>query len=277
MPTTNAPNPDALSPAVDTPNDGELADAASLGAIPKVFDNGFFALKRIGSSIGPGPALYARADGTPDAKSIKVKPIAGAVIHDTAVRFMAVATETTINEANLSGAVNFAINTVYHVYLKFSAGVPTFEISATAPDVYRLFKSGGTTHRFLFSFITDGSANVRRFSQNRDMHVFHTAVGISSGSPVAAEDKSFAGLVPIYVRIIRLRCSVQAGAGAIGLVWIGPKGTDVTGGDGQLLIAGINGYSSECLDCPLDEDQKMSQIVNLVGTTSELSLQGWLQ
>ena len=88
MPTTITPAPDTFSITIDIPNNGELADAATVGnSDTSLLNDTFFVLKRMHYVQG---VIRARCDGSfgaPDEKTIRVYPIMGFVVIDTAVRF----------------------------------------------------------------------------------------------------------------------------------------------------------------------------------------------
>jgi hypothetical protein len=72
--------------------------------------------------------------------------------------------------ANITPTVG--ANTWYHVYLYLNGSTPTLESSSTAPVAFASpagtarSKSGDTSRRYLYSFRTDGSSNIRRFAVN---------------------------------------------------------------------------------------------------------------
>jgi len=73
------------------------------------------------------------------------------------------------SQFNLSG-LSLSASTWYHAYLFLSSGVPTVELSSTAPATpyygTARSKTGDTTRRYLGSVKTDASGNVFQFIQN---------------------------------------------------------------------------------------------------------------
>lgn len=282
MSTTYVPNPASLWATITIPANGDLADAASLGAFTNNFDTAYFVLNRLQHPTQPGPALQAWAHGSPDSKTISIRNLSGIVVLDTAVRFVSTNATATINESNLESGINYSTNRWYHVYVKVVAGNPAFEISTTAPDAPRLFKSGVTTHRFLFSFMTDGTGNVRKFRQERGDHIWQTDLSIILASPttVAAMDLSSGGLnfLPPWGRIAILRSIVSNSAGSPGNARIGQVSADVSGGTGGrvVLCAGGSGaLNSETYEIPTDEAQKLYHIVSAAAITHTVSIIGF--
>lgn len=277
MPTTITPAPDTLVATIDIPIDGELATAASVGVPDTALLNlGYFALKRLQHCDG---TIRARCDGTfgtPDEKTIRIYPILGFVVIDTAVRFAFKTTNTDIDESELEGGGVYANNTFYYVYAYISGGLVTFQISTTAPDAYRIFKSGGTTHKYLFSFITNGIGNVARFYWDRGTMILHNERVVVNSSPVVAASVSLAGYIPPHSKIAIVRSTLDNSAGAGGHAYIGPTPTDVASNDGRQMFVGANSLNSEAYDLALGEtSQDFDHIVNAGTTAHALACVGW--
>ena len=108
-----------------------------------------------------------------DGAKVNVAPVGGQQVNP---KFNGVTTPyyvydkdgTVLDNNNLDIAGNLAANTWYYAYIYYFTGgllAPAgikFEISTTPPDVYRLFKTGDPSRRYLFPFRTDGGAAKRR-------------------------------------------------------------------------------------------------------------------
>lgn len=68
-----------------------------------------------------------------------------------------------VNLTTVSGAL--AGLTRYYLYAYESAGVLAWQVSMTAPDAERLYKTGTTTHVFVSTFATNTLASVHHYSQ----------------------------------------------------------------------------------------------------------------
>lgn len=68
-----------------------------------------------------------------------------------------------VNLTTVSGAL--AGLTRYYLYAYESAGVLAWQVSTTAPDAERLYKTGTTTHVFVSTFATNTLASVHHYSQ----------------------------------------------------------------------------------------------------------------
>lgn len=276
MPTTVTPNPDSLDATIDIPIDGELAAAATVGnSDTSLLNLGYFNLKRLQHCAG---RIRARCDGSfgiPDEKTIRVYPILGFVVIDTAVRFRNVLVNTDINETNLEGGGNYANNTFYYVYVYVSGGVSAFQISTTAPDAYRIFKSGGTTHKYLFSFWTNGLGRVNRFYFENGTYTSYSERAISTTNPTVATSVSLVGFLPPHAKRAIIRSTLDNSAGAGASIYVGPTPTDVAGGAGRRIFVGPTSLNSECYELPLDESQSLDHIVSANTTFHALTFVGW--
>lgn len=68
-----------------------------------------------------------------------------------------------VNLTTVSGAL--AGLTRYYLYAYESVGVLAWQVSTTAPDTERLYKTGTTTHVFVSTFVTNTLASVHYYSQ----------------------------------------------------------------------------------------------------------------
>lgn len=279
MSTVVTPAPDTLAANITIPDDGDLAAAATSGnPDTDLLNLGYYALKRLQHTNG---AIRARCDGSfgaPDEKTIRIYPILGFVVIDTAVRFGFKTTNTDINEANLEGGGAYANNTFYYVYVYINAGVPTFQISGTAPDVYRIFKSGNTSYKYLFSFVTNGIGNVARFYWDKGVMRLHNERIVVTTAPVVAASVSLTGYIVPHAMIATVRSSLDNSAGAGGTLYIGPTPTNVAGSEGRAIFVGPTSLNSECYDLAVGEtNHQFDHIVAAATTTHQLSVVGWIE
>lgn len=286
MPITYPPNPDQLWSAITLPTDGDLASAASLIALQSNFDTVYSVLKRLQHPTQPGSGLRARANGfkidgvTASDTTVILQSVAVVVI-DTAVRFLTMNGPTQIDEENLEFPGTFTDNTCYYVYVKFFIDTnAALEISTTAPDDLLLFKNGGTTHRYLFSFITDGTAKVKKFNQFRGTHILHTPIQLVDAAPTTATDIDFSSApIPAYARMVIVQSIiVETGGVAPGNLRIGTKGDDIAGAsEGMLITVGISGQTNMNYEIPISESGFLTHKANASTTFHELLLRGWTQ
>lgn len=114
---------------------------------------------------------------------------------------------TVIDSSNLFPAGSFAANTWYYVYANVSlfVGTPIFSIiiSSTAPLPYTLYKDNGGTQdlssKFLFSFRTDGAANIIPFQKKAGYTQYITPRNIITNGSDAPPPISLTSLVPPHV------------------------------------------------------------------------------
>ena len=284
MPTTVTPNPDTLSATISVPVDGDLATGAGLGALGDNWNAVYFALKRLGHPVTPGPAIRLRADwtdlaGNPSEKTIKLSPLSGIVVQDTAVRIMSKGSWTELGEANLEGGGSFANSALYYVYAYYDSGggALAFKINQTAPDVYRLFENGGTTARYLGAFATDGSGKPKRSYQDREKSRFWDEQSLYSGAPTAGVQLNPYGnnLVPAHARMVVVKVKVTDSAGSAGTCRIGPFGIVPPSGEGWAVVCPANGSDTQVLTIPVSETGALYAWVNANTTAIVITVLGY--
>lgn len=147
----------------------------------------------------------------------------------------------------------------WYVYAKSDgAATPavTYEFSQTAPDAYRVLKTGDATRRFICSvYVTVATAAAERvlsFHKSRGrVHYRFAGLGINSfralsaGSATSATDVSLATFLPPHARIAELQLMMLNGTtGTAYAAKVAPKGDTIAASaaeDCQLCITTIAG------------------------------------
>lgn len=132
-------------------------------------------------------------------------------------------------EWQLTCATNFgggtlSANTWYSCFATTSGGNLNYEITTTAPDAALLWKSGTTgTHRYLFSFRTNGSGVAIPMTMRKGRVVYRRSAiassllavlaGAARTTPVGYTDLSLAAFVPPHARLVTLNVNLTSGGG----------------------------------------------------------------
>lgn len=194
--------------------------------------------------------------------SIDVGPVAGVQFNPT---FNMVITPyyyydvdgiTGLDNTYLDIPGNFAANTWYYVYVYYFTGgllQPAgfkWEISATPPNIYNLFKTGDTSRKYLFPFRTAAAGAIAPFIRNGNTQSYLGRHGILTAGNAALPTTidasawipptSFFGLARMFID--------NSGNAAAGAVIIGPD--RVMGVTGTELICGRNETTSIQLYIP---------------------------
>ena len=163
-----------------------------------------------------------------------------------------------------------ALGTWAYLYAYDSAGTLAFEVSATAPDATLLWKSGGTSHRYLCSLRVLTATSVVPFRRTgrltrymRDQVGAYTRVLTSGGSGAfAAVPLQYLGVdvLPPHARMVELALQVSAGSGALlrekalrsGTIFFGAgqhrETLQCTVGAGQTIEYSVSGGAALTLD-----------------------------
>ena len=141
---------------------------------------------------------------------------------------------TTIDPETLAGGA-FAAATRYYVYVNVVAGVITWSVSTTAPDLGYRYKTGDEQYQFISTFYTDSALNLLPYSQSDKTYVYQnrTPDGLSGaidGNLVvyrvtASGTQALGGAVPIGARSVNLMALVVTGGAAFAGA-VGPTGAN---------------------------------------------------
>lgn len=223
-----------------------------------------------------------------DGTSIIISPIAGVEFDYTVAgvtRPFQVYDDkgSTIGAANLNPPGAFAANTWYYIYAYwFPGNLVTqaelrFEISATRPNVYRLYKGADPSRKYLFSFRTDGMAKIIPFI--RDGHITRYLSGnnilnaASAAVDTVVDASSFIppnsrnGLIRFYID------NTAVGANTYAYLKPNPVGTV----DGCLLGAGANNFTDVQTWIISGYDQKYLYSTPVGATLITLDVWGFLE
>lgn len=95
-------------------------------------------------------------------------------------------------------------STMYHVYVYYSSGTPSAEISTSSPVSYfgaARQKTGDTTRRYIGTILSDPSGNLFRFTHTDNMMEFVTIATspfqVLSGSATTSTSVSLSGVLPV--------------------------------------------------------------------------------
>lgn len=161
-------------------------------------------------------------------------------------------TPTIIDELQLEGGGTYANNTKYWIYtypsISLSGATAQFVISTTPPDGRLNVDSGGNGWRYLASFRTDGSGDIKSFMMvNRQYYLGSELLGtltINSMTPSTVADFT----VPGRAAKLLFKINTQEATNTQ-LFWF-PKGGPVTTGSADILAQTAG---SPYLDTVIDE------------------------
>lgn len=189
-----------------------------------------------------------------DGNTILLDPISGVefnyTVAGTTRPFQVYDTDGAIlSNANLAPAGNFVANTWYYTYVWWFPGnilvspQLRYEISATPPDTWHLYKTGDTAKKYLFAFRTDGMAKILPFirngqttiylSGNRILNAMSAAVDTVVDASAYIPPTSISGLIRFYID------NTAVGANSYARL----KPDPVTTVDGCLLGVGANNFT----------------------------------
>lgn len=188
--------------------------------------------------------------------SIKVSPVAGVqfnpVFGGVTTPFYQFDEEgiDVLDNTYLDVPGQFAANTWYYVYVYYFTGgllKPakfSWEVSATPPNVWKTFKAGDTSRKYLFPFRTNGVGVIHPFQKEGFNYKYTTRHGIlTAGSGLMDTTVDATSVIPPTSVFGLLRLFIDNSAnGATGTIRIGPD--RVSGVTGINFICNANETTS---------------------------------
>lgn len=169
-------SPTQIVQTFNAPADGDIANAASVNTGFQALENSVEALRYL--TYGGG--FFPRVKATSNTVMV-VQPLGAVVVKQLGV-WTAVphSVATTIDPLALAGGA-FAANTRYYVYVNLVAGVITWSVSTTAPDVGWRYKTGDEQYQFITTFYTDSTPNLLTYAQSGKEYKYTTLTATGGG------------------------------------------------------------------------------------------------
>ena len=177
-------------------------------------------------------------------------------------------------------------NTWYHVYLYLSGSTPTLESSTSAPVAFATpagtarSKTADTSRRYLYSFRTDGSSNIRRWSYIPAGSIYMWAAQqvnatpfrvLSNGTATTSTAVSCAAVASTTSRAVF--CSViDVGASGHG-TYVGDNSFTVSS---TSFMVGIGNGQVQTGMVPIDASQNLNYIASDAVGGSYIDVQGFV-
>ena len=188
-------SPTQIVQTFNAPADGDIANAASVNVAFQSLENSVEALR----FLTYGGGFYPRVKATSNTV-MTIQPLGAVVVKQLGVWTAVPHTvATTIDPLALAGGA-FAANTRYYVYVNLVAGVITWSVSTTAPDVGWRYKTGDEQYQFVTTFYADAGSNLMRYTQSGktyQLEKFSTSnAQLSGGNATVATAVAFTSFVP---------------------------------------------------------------------------------
>jgi hypothetical protein len=169
-------SPAQIVQTFNAPSDGDIANAASVNAGFQALENSVEALR----FLTYGGGFYPRVKATSNTV-MTIQPLGAVIVKQLGV-WTAVphSVATTIDPIALAGGA-FAANTRYYVYVNLVAGVITWSVSTTAPDVGWRYKTGDEQYQFITTFYTDSTPNLLTYAQSGKEYKYTTLTATGGG------------------------------------------------------------------------------------------------
>lgn len=203
------------------------------------------------------------ADST-DGATIKVSGLVGTVqvVNNKPVFYNQ--TAVTLSAANLGGA--FQADTWYYVYNYINNGAVSYEISATPPSPANpIFKTGDSTRRYMFDFLTNGASTIIPFNRKGNRHTYLTPQPILLGgtsSNVAATINT--NRISPISRMAELKTKFVVNSGALSYYFLFPGGRGNQPGQLPVYtsVCNTNGGKEDSLTFPIIPTTIDYQVLN---------------
>lgn len=207
MPTNIVPNAiPSLITTLPIPNDGELANSASLSQFVTPLTDDVEGYRKL--TYGGGLRRKVVCDSN---TNMVISPLGAVVILVGGVwKVYTHTTASTVDPTVMSGGL--AASTAYWVYAYDNAGTLDFTVSATAPDTGYRYMSGNGGYFFVSYFSTDGLSNVVKYNQN-DLEFRFGPSGptvLTGGSAMAVTNIATAPYVPTQATSLRYKALINA-------------------------------------------------------------------
>lgn len=176
MPTPiTPPAAPTLNATVNAPNDGEIANSASLVQFVQPFVDDTEALRLL--TYGGG--LRRRVACTSNTV-LTIQPL-GAVVVKPGADWVTLShsVATIVDPSALAGVL--VANTRYWLYAYYNAGVIAFSVSTTGPDAGLRYMTGNTQYFLVSTFWTNAAADIVPYSQT-DSEYTYTDASLGDGT-----------------------------------------------------------------------------------------------
>lgn len=219
-------SPTQIVQTFNAPADGDIANAASVNVAFQSLENSAEALRYL--TYGGG--FYPRVKATSNTV-MTIQPLGAVVVKQAGIWTVVPHTvATTIDPLALAGGA-FAANTRYYVYVNLVAGVITWSVSTTAPDVGWRYKTGDEQYQFVSTFYTDDTPDLLTYTQTGKTYTYDTVTATSGGvrgnilldtgvAVVPTNVTTVGGAIPVGVSEYRLY-GQSATAAAAGTAYLG--------------------------------------------------------
>ena len=169
-------SPTQIVQTFNAPADGDIANAASVNVAFQSLENSVEALR----FLTYGGGFYPRVKATSNTV-MTIQPLGAVVVKQLGVWTAVPHTvATTIDPLALAGGA-FAANTRYYVYVNLVAGVITWSVSTTAPDVGWRYKTGDEQYQFVTTFYTDHVPDLLTYTQSGKTYTYTTVTPTGGG------------------------------------------------------------------------------------------------
>lgn len=267
-----------LSTSITIPVDGDLADANSVNVSSKALaDNDYYLMRSLGQ-IPESTCPLKMYSLAPFVGQITVDPIPFVVVTENGV-YKTISTNTSVSlgSADIEGGGNFLPNTIYYIYMFSVAGVADFQLSTTPPDTIRLYKQGGTTHKYIGTFATDGNTPGIFYTgvRSRGITAFVGEIPAQNVNTVTEVPLTLvSSIVPRFASKVGLYCRVFAPVLSSGFGYI----ITTPGTTGQPLFAKAGDTTNTYIEVPTNPASGaiLSAKVNAIGVTMDVYLRSFM-
>jgi hypothetical protein len=184
-----------------------------------------------------------------------------------------------LDNTYLNPAGSFVASTRYYVYCyaNTSAGPMQYEISTTGPDVWNIFKTGDTTRRYLFTFVTDVSSMIIPFLKRGSQYRYFgpQSVLVNGSVSNAWTAVNLAAFIPPFAQIVLIGGELNNTAVDVAkYAFINPHG--LTGFNFAPLVGDENRTASSMFWCIPASQQIDYRLPFPAGATLTLDVWGWI-
>ena len=269
-----------LSTSITIPVDGDLANANSVNVSAKALaDNDYYLMRSLGQ-IPESTAPIRITSLSPFVGQVTVEPIPFAVVTENGVyKTLSTNAPVTLGSAAIEGGGNFLPNTIYFIYMYSVAGVANWQLSTTPPDTNRLYKQGGTTHKYIASVPTDGNTPGVPYSlaRSRGNTAFIQDVSPQTVNNTTETPLSIVSLiVPRFATKVALYCRVSAPVMVSAFGYI----VTIPGSTGMPLFAKAGSTTNFYLEVPTNPATTgalLSGRVSSAGTIMDVRVRGYME
>ena len=252
MPTTYVGSSN-FNQSITIPSDGDLADANSVNVSAKAeIDTQINLFESYGQLMQSTCPIRARRSAVRDVEIDAIPFIA--VTEGGTWKTIFTTTSTTVTQANLEGGGTFTPDTWYFIYAYSVAGVCTFQISTTLPDVFLIYKNGTFSHKFICSFRTNSGSDINVFEKYGNYVTYESQLSVGGGSSITESPLSTSVYIPPTVnnvpRLCRLTMDINSNTTATDtLITV----RSISGSDGYTFYARAFGLDTTFFEISTDD------------------------